>query len=630
MLGILRKSAQSTVIQIMVLAIIVVFAFWGVGTNLMNKRNSIAVVNGEEVTMQNFQKSYDRAVEHYRQQLGGSIPRGFLKGLGLKRRVLAQLIQGMLLRQGGKEMGLSVSKLAIRENVEGIDAFQQNGHFDMNRYRDILSRNRTTPTSFENGLSNDLLTRRVDEVVRGFAMVTDIEVQSRLDFLNEEIKLALVSFNSKDFEGKVKVNDGDLASWYDLHKNEYRSEPEIRLKYLFFNVQDDLKKVNPTDDEIKGRYESEKAKYQIPEERHARHILFRVDKTDGQQIREEKKKKADKVLKLVKGGKDFAAAAKEYSEGPTGPNGGDLGFFSRGSMVKPFDDAVFRLQPGEISGVIQSQFGFHIIKLEEVRPARTRSYDEVKGEIAAAMKEQDAKGMAFKRVSKAYEDIIRSGSIEKYGKNSGGIIETPYFAKSSPPASIVSDPKFLQTAFSLKKGELSSIVELKNGYAILFVDDIREPAVPELTAVRARVVVDYKKEKSVDLARNAALALLKEAREKKGLALTATGPDKLKESGYLKRIPSGNQNDVPPQVIRQAFTLSLKKNLPDQPVDVNHTFYVFQLLDRRQGEEKADKSKRRKFKNQLLVLNQNRLLTDWLSYMQSKSDIWTQDQMLKE
>ncbi|NOX79737.1 MAG: hypothetical protein GXP57_01350 [Deltaproteobacteria bacterium] len=629
MLTMLRKQAQSTVIQIMVLAIIIVFVFWGVGTNFMNKRNSVAVVNGEDIPVRDFQSSYDRALENYRQQFGGSIPRDILKKMDLKRQVLGQLIRGELLRQGGRAMGIPVSKLAIQLKIKNMPVFQQNGRFDMKRYKAVLAQNRMTPASFEEGLRHDLLIQRVSDSIRSFALVDDSEVQSRIDYANEEVKLAYVVMKGEDFQDKVEVKDKDLAAWYERHKEAYLPEPQIRLKYLYFDFDRYMNNIKLADGAVKARYEAEKAKFIVPEQRHALHIFFKVSRTAGNQVREAEKKKAEAVLKLVRGGMDFAAAARKYSEGPTAATGGDLGFFSRGRMVKSFDDVVFSLKPGEISGVVESPFGYHIIKLVAVRPAFIRSFDQVKGEIAAAMKRQQAKAQAFKRASAAYEDIIRSGSLKKYSQSnkSEKVIETGYFTRSAPPKTIVADPKFLQTAFRLKKGELSSLVETGKGYAILFVDDIREPVVPALKTVRDRVEADYRKEKGVELARQAARSLLKAAREKKGLAAVVSKTARLQESGYLKRSAAGN--GIPSQVVVQAFSLSLKNPLPKEPVAVGSEFYVFQLKERREGAAKINEAQRRQLKARLLASTQSRLLMDWLAYMQSKSKIWTNSQILQ-
>ena len=173
MLSILRKQAQSTLIQGLVLVIAIVFIFWGVGANMNNNRNSAATVNGKEISFQDFQRAYDRTVENFRKQFGGQIPSGLLEGMGVKSQVLGQLIQAELLRQGGEEMGLVVSDIAVQREIQKMAAFQQDGHFSLDRYKTILSQNRLTPTGFEEGLKADLQRQWVTKAVGGFAMVPD-------------------------------------------------------------------------------------------------------------------------------------------------------------------------------------------------------------------------------------------------------------------------------------------------------------------------------------------------------------------------------------------------------------------------------------------------------------------------
>jgi peptidyl-prolyl cis-trans isomerase D len=190
MLNILRKKAQSIVIQAVVLIIAIVFIFWGVGTNIGGKRNMLASVNGVEIPYQDYQRNYDNAVENLRVQFGGSIPQGLLEGLDLNRQVLNQLIQAEILRQGGRKMGITVSKLATQEEIMDMEVFQTDGQFDLARYREILSQNRMTPTVFEAGLRNDLLTSKVTEAIRSFALVTDNQVETVAAYAGEEVKLA--------------------------------------------------------------------------------------------------------------------------------------------------------------------------------------------------------------------------------------------------------------------------------------------------------------------------------------------------------------------------------------------------------------------------------------------------------
>jgi len=624
MLNMLRKRAQSTLIQAMVLLIAVVFIFWGVGTNLNNNRNAVATVNGDEIPVQDYQRAYDRAVENYRQQFGGRIPPGLLEGLNLKGQVVGQLIQAELFRQGAAEMGLAISKEATQRTIKKMEAFQENGQFDLGRYKEVLSRNRLDPTSFEAGIRNDMLTALVVDTIGSFAVLPKTEMQGWLDFSEREINLGVRAVKSSDFEDKVEVDDAELATWFEQHKTEYTSESKVRLRYLEFDFDKDMDQVQVTDDARRARYASERAKYTIPEQRHARHILFKVTEQDDRQTVEKKKKLAEDVLARIRKGEDFAELARQYSEGPTKDNGGDLGFFSQGRMVKPFDDVVFSMQPGGVSNPVRTSFGFHIIKLEEVRPATTRSFEEVKDGLAEDMKKEEVKGITFKKASEAYEGIMRAGSIDKYSEQNGvTIAETDFFSRSQPPAGITTDPGFLQAAFNLGKGELSSLVELKNGYVIVFVDDVQAPVVPELADVRERVVRDYRTEKAVDLARAAAVEELAQAKEQGGL-----GGEKIKETGFVKRTASRTA-DVPAEVIADAFSLAHTETLPEQPVGIGNTFYLYEIRDRRLNVDTIGEEKKKQLEQQVLASVRNRLVGDWLAGLREKAEIWTNDTLLQ-
>jgi len=624
MLNMLRTRAQSTLIQAMVLLIAVVFVFWGVGANMNKNRNSLAVVNGEEIPLQDYQRAYDRAVENYRQQFGGRLPSALLKQLNLKAQVVGQLVQAELLRQGAQKLGLVVSNEATQREIQKMKAFQQNGIFDLDRYKDVLRQNRLTPTSFEEGIRHDLLTRHVIETIGSFAVLPPSELKQWRAFSEEEIQCVVRSLKSTDFEDQVEVKDAEVSTWFAKHKAEYTTESKRRLRYLWFSFAKDAEQIQLTDDELKARYESDMAKYKIPEQRHARHILFKVGKEASKEEVAQKKELAEKVLALARKGEDFAKLAAQYSEGPTRERGGDLGFFSQGRMVKAFDQAVFSLQAGAVSDLVRTPFGFHIIKLEEVRPAKTRSFAEVKEELAQSLKKEAAKSVTFKKASEAYENIMRVGSLDKYAAQGGkAVVKTDYFARSHPPTGITTDGGFLDAAFALGKGELSSLVELGKGYALIFVDDVQAPVVPKLDAVRDRVVADYRKEQAIELARAAADTALKEAKKDGALA-----GDALKKTDFVKRTDAAAAG-VPPEVLADAFSLAPADHFPAHPVGVGNVFYLYEVRARRVPEDALSGDKKKQVEQQLTASMQNRLVSDWLSAFREKSEIWTNDTMLQ-
>jgi peptidyl-prolyl cis-trans isomerase D len=292
---------------------------------------------------------------------------------------------------------------------------------------------------------------------------------------------------------------------------------------------------------------------------------------------------------------------------------------------------VFQMQPGAISDLIESPFGFHIIKLEAIQPEVIRSFEAVKNELATTIKNEKAKTYAFQQASTAYEGIIRAGNLKKYGKTSSQPIhETDYFPRNSPPKDISSDPKFFESLSRLKKGELSPLIELNNGYAILFVEDIQQAAIPQLNEIKDMVTADYRKANAVELARKEAEALLKAAGKDTTLSEAAKKLHmETKQSPFLKRSLSGDSDILPPQVVQEAFHLPWKKSLPEKVSSVGPTYYVYQVTDRHMNEPQLDEATRRQLGEQLLISEQNQTVTNWLTSMEKNSDIWTNNQALE-
>lgn len=625
MLNILRKNAQSIVIQAIVVIIAIVFVFWGVGAKLKNDSKALAVVNDQEISHRAFQQSYERAVESYKQQFGGQMPQGFLESIGLKEQVLNQLIQSELLRQGAEKIGVLISKEATQRKIQEMEVFNKNGRFDISNYKAVLERNRLSPTAFEAGIENDLLMNRVMSTIGSFASISGKEVQNWIDYTDQEVKLAYAGFKSDDYISQVKVAEDELQTWYATVKQNYKTPPQYKLQFLFFNYNDDLKQVTVGDEAVQKYYQENADKYNTPEQRRARHILFKVAAEDKPEVKTAKKTGAEKVLVQIKSGGDFAQLARQFSEDSSKSNGGDLGLFNRGKMVQPFDDTVFSMEKGDVSGVVETSFGFHIIKLEEIVPEKTQSFEEARGAIRKELEQRAVKAITFKKASTAYEDIIRAGSLAKYSEKSGvPVNRTDFFTQTSPPKdSKMRDRAFLQAAFALRKGELSSIVESNSGYAIIFVEDAKESVVPELAVVHDRATADYKTAKSVDLARVAAEDMLKKAQETQGWP---TGAER-KESEYMKRL--GPTGIIPDQVRQAAFTHAGGGMFPEKVIMVGTTFYVYQILDSRQGKTMMDENIRRNLEQQLLAAQKNKLMTDWLAQLRAEAKIRTNTKMLQ-
>ena len=625
MLNILRKNAQSIVIQVIVVVIAIVFVFWGVSSNLKNSSNAAAVVNGVEIGFTAFQRAYERTIESYKQQFGGQLPQGLLESLGIKEQVLNQLIQSELLEQSAAAVGLQANPEAIQRKIQEMSVFAKNGHFDLETYKAILERNRLSPTTFEQDIAKDVVTSRMIETVGSFATITADEIQQWVEYVNQEIKIDYAIFKSDDYIAKVPVQEQELRIWYDAHRKAYMTLPQYKLQYILFPYQADIKQVTVQDSAIAQYYQDNLAQYQKPEQRRARHILLRLAQDADQNTKEAKRKQAEALLARLKKGEDFGKLAREYSEDQTKDKGGDLGFFGRGKMVQPFDDAVFALKKGELSGVVETPFGLHIIRLDDLAPEKRQSQDEARSSIVQVLEKQEGKAITFKRASSAYEEIMKAGSLEKYGASSGAAIHsTGFFTKDTvheDPA--LRDSSFMQSAFALKKGELSSIVETAAGYAIMFVLDVKDPLEPDLDTVKARVTADFKKAGSVELAKKEAEAALKDAKEK---GAWPAGVAKL-EADYVKR--TGTTGAIPAPVRQDAFAQAGKSLLPEKVLTEDTSFFIYRIADVRQGKDASDDALRKNLEKQMLTSKENKMMADLLNQYKQQVKIWTNAEMLK-
>ena len=414
------------------------------------------------------------------------------------------------------------------------------------------------------------------------------------------------------------------------------TDPQVKLHFLLFPF-DSEDKPDVGDAEVESFYNLNRNRFSVPEKRKARHILIKTAEEDSEEALSKKRELAAQVLELAKSGEDFAELAKQYSEGPSGPSGGDLGTFSRGRMVKPFEDAAFTLKEGGISDIVQTQFGFHIIKVEKIEPARTEPLAEVRDTIIKEIRKQKANEFAFNKATEAYEKIILAGSLDKFSQQHPDIPveETDFFPQKSPEKSgfaegMLAEPAFLNIAFSLKKGELSSLVETPKGYAIIFAADRKEPETAPFEDVAEQVRKDYINRKSDSLAQDAAESLLAALKENgdSDLASEAAKHDKTPaNSGYISRNKTGNSS-LPAQLVSTGFELPPQSPYPEKIVTANGQYYVFRVLERKPPAPELFSEKENEFRTELLERKKATILAAWLANFRAKSEIEINEQFL--
>jgi len=378
MLETIRKSTKSTYILLLFGAIILVFVFWGIGPGGKGKSaNAVATVDGDPIDIREYLALHKRLTDYYRGVLKDKYTPAVEKGLKLKHNAVSILIDRRLAVMAAESKGISVSKQEVQESIAAIASFQKDGVFDKDRYFSALKSERLKPADFEEDVRRDLLVERMRADVIKDVAVTDDDVQKAYLRENREIDLSYASVNASDKRDSIKVTDKDGKKYLIDHSTDFVIPAKLKAVYAYAGYKAFKKLTSPGETELREYYNKNKDRYTDPEKIHARHILIRPDmkEKDRDAAKKAAVEKARGLLKRIKAGEDFSRIAKENSGDPgSAKKGGDLGWFPRGVMMKAFEDAAFALKPGEVSGIVETPFGAHIIKLEGRKKAVARPF----------------------------------------------------------------------------------------------------------------------------------------------------------------------------------------------------------------------------------------------------------------
>ncbi|MGI5862741.1 MAG: peptidylprolyl isomerase [Myxococcales bacterium] len=395
MLDTLRKNSKSALIYIFFGIIIVVFVFsFGPGSDgcrsgaLVGGGGNAATVNGKTISVSDFEQTYGRVYRDYQARAGGSFNEEIAASIGLKDKVLDQLIERELLAQAAADNGITVTDEELAGEIYGMAAFQADGEFDQEQYKLIVERQLgTTTTQFERDLRRDLLAQKMLGSLSGAAKVSDDEVRAEYTREREKLDLSFVRFSPHAFKAEV-------------------AEPtDAQIDEL---LKTDMAKVEE-------HYKSNSYRFNKPKRVKARHILVKLDEKAPDADVEAATKKLNDLKQQVSGGADFGALAKEHSEDPgSKEKGGDLGIFGPGTMDPAFEKAAFAIEAGQMSELVRTRFGLHLIKVEEVLPEERRTLDDAKRELASELLVQEAaKALAKKKAEKTLAQVKEGKKLEE-------------------------------------------------------------------------------------------------------------------------------------------------------------------------------------------------------------------------
>ncbi|WP_418139219.1 SurA N-terminal domain-containing protein [Oceanimonas smirnovii] len=511
----LREGAQGTTSKIILGAIILSFALAGVGSYVTQPARQIAaVVNGDEISAQALENAYSNERARLQSQLGEQFSQLLADPAymaQIRRSVLEQLIEQRLIDQKIDDLQLRASDEQVRNAIRSLPEFQVDGQFDNERYLQLLSRNNLSPEQLRDSIRQDLNRQMLLNAVVGSAFSLESEA-GLLDRLTHQQRSAtLVRLPLEQFEASAAVSEEEAKAWYEAHPERFQRPEQVKLNYVLLDAGT-VTAADIDEQAIEDYYAANQASYTQPEQRRVAHIM--VNKGD------DAAEKIDGILSRLNAGEDFAELAETESDDTfTGEKGGELDWMEAGTLDPAFDNAAFALaETGDVSGVVETDFGLHIIKLLEVRPAQVKPLDEVRNSIAERLAQEQAGDDFYQREQRLAELAFEfPDSLDIAAEELGLTIASTDFVAAGELPEQLNDTRVINKAFSVELREQrmnSDIIELDTNQAVVIrVLDYRPAAVRDFAEVKAEATELALQDKAGELAQQAAAELEQAWRE---------------------------------------------------------------------------------------------------------------------
>ncbi len=512
------RDRVTGIVAIFVLGLLAVpFLFFGLDSYMRGvPQDAVAVVGDAEISSSEFQGSFAQYRSRLRQQLGDRYSELETNQPAVRREHLESMIDRLLLRQYAADLGLRISDGAIVEIIRGVPAFQIEGQFNPDVYQQTLRGAGETPQSFERSLREDMLTSLIPEAISETAVVTETEVDRLVSLQRQTRKVSLIQVDAAGFEPEVEVSEADVESWYQEHIDAYTSEEKVRLAYVELEPESLLEEASLSEAELRQRYEAARQRYMTPQARRASHILITPEQEGGP---ESAKALAESLRERIAEGESFEELAAEYSDDPvSAEQGGDLGWIEPEDMVAPFEDALYELgQVGDVSEPVETPFGWHLVRLDEIRPPQGKSFEEARQEILDDHLQRQREDL-YIEMSERMVDLVYAddSSLEPLAEELGlEIKQTDWFTRAGAEQGIASNEKVVEAAFSdlvLLDKAVSDPVEIDRSHMVAVKVIEHQAAEPRpLEEVADEIRQQLVSQRSQEMARERAEALMAQA-----------------------------------------------------------------------------------------------------------------------
>jgi peptidyl-prolyl cis-trans isomerase D len=477
--------------------LILSFVIWGIGS-YSSRDNLIAVkVNGEGISIQAYQRSFDDLVGYYKETLKDNFNDDMIVAMNLKKVAMERLIDRALLLEEADSLNLKARKEEVQARIQSYPAFQKNGSFDKETYFRILEYNNIKPGDFENEQKEFIRIAKTESSIRNNAMISDDEILAGYKEEKTTVSLQYIKISPERFEKKAKPSTTEMKEYFAAHMGAFTIPEMINIAYSVFTPKDFIKDIKLTPEDYEDYYKSYIDDFTIPAKIKASHILMKFGEN-----KEEARIEAEDLLERVKKGEDFSKLATEYSgDAASASKGGDLGFFGRGDMVKPFEDAAFSMEKGEIRPLVESIYGFHIISLTDITEEKIKPLAKVKSKIRSVMETEMSRELAEGRAEDIYYEALKGRKLKELVKEEGLTYKTTgLFVMGEVPDALEDIKDSLLASTTEEPGWVSRPIEAGGKIYILTLLDKKGPREPKFEEVKEKLRIAAAREKAKSIA----------------------------------------------------------------------------------------------------------------------------------
>ena len=623
MLDVLRQHSQSWFIKAVFGVIIAVFVFFGIYSFRHQRPGGavVAYVGDKPILVKDFMAEYEGMLRQAQAQ-NPNLSKEDLERFGFKNQVLMQMVNRVLLFDQAEKLGVSVSQAELQAEIARVPAFQNDkGQFDLELYREKLKSVGLSPDTFETDQKRDLLYEKMVYYSILPVQVTPDEVRSIYNFAQEKAVVDYVPFLGVDFASKVEVSPERIKQVYDSAKEKYKRSAEVKIDYIELTPANLADPKNVTDQEAKAYYTENTDKFKHGEMIKAGHLLVMLPQNaKDEDVKAAEKRLNDLAARLRKGEPlDKVMAAS----GQPAIAGGDLGWFGKGTMVPEFENAVFTLKKGEVSSPVRTQYGLHVIQVQDRKPEGVTSFEDAKDDIKKEMAEDKAAETIGKTVDQLLEELIGGADMAKLAQSKGlSVTSSDFFNRQRPPADLGLTPESLTVLFSQSAGKVvPQPLSAGEGYLLAKVVEMKPEAIPALEEISETIKADIVAEEAMKLA---------EAKAKEVAAMLATPDGQAKvELEYAGRVkaaqPFTRQGVGPdlgqaPALAEAAFAAKGPGWLPEA-YGVGKGFVVAKLKERAFPSEADWQRDKPRIMSQALPFQQEQAFRSYVQYLYEKTPL---------